>query len=131
MTTGKRGAAVKYFMRDMVGAPAAMVVVMRLMPWVWRKFEAVAHTLPYDAAVMSAFRVPRERFAFIRVPAMVMNGSKTDARLRHAARATASVVPGARHDELAGQTHAVKADVLAPAAVDFFTATNQPAVAQR
>jgi hypothetical protein len=130
LSTGKRGAAVKYFMRDMVGAPAPMVVVMRLMPWIWRKLEAVAHTLPYDAAVMSAFRVPRERFAFIRVPAMVMSGSKTDARLRHAARSTASVIPGARHDELDGQTHAVKADVLAPAVVEFFTGTNHPSAAR-
>lgn len=34
---GNRGGAVKYFMRDMVGAPAPMVAMMRLMPWVDRK----------------------------------------------------------------------------------------------
>lgn len=130
IAAGSRGGAVKYFMRDMVGAPAAMIAIMRLMPWIWRKCEAVAHTLPYDAAIMSAFRVPRERFASIRVPALVMNGSKTDARLRHAARAAAEVIPGARHDELAGQTHAVKSDVLAPAAVDFFITPGDRQAAQ-
>ena len=36
---GQRGGAVKYFMKDMVGAPAPMVVMMRLMPWIWRKLE--------------------------------------------------------------------------------------------
>ncbi len=67
LASGNRGAAVKYFMKDMVGAPAALVVLMRLMPWIWRKLEAVAHTLPYDAAVMTAFRIPRSRFASIAV----------------------------------------------------------------
>ena len=50
-------------MRDMVGAPLAIVVMMRLMPWIWRKLQAVAHTLPYDTAVMTGFRIPRARFA--------------------------------------------------------------------
>jgi pimeloyl-ACP methyl ester carboxylesterase len=59
---GDRGGAVTYFMRTMVGAPAPVVVMMKLMPWIWRKLAAVAHTLPYDAAVMSGFRVPTEFF---------------------------------------------------------------------
>ena len=98
-----------------------MVVMMRLMPWIWRKLEAVAHTLPYDAAVMTGFRIPRARFAAICVPMLVMNGSKTDGRLRQAARALAEVIPGAHHRELAGQTHNVKPGVLAPAVVEFLT----------
>jgi len=118
---GDRGGAVKYFMRDMVGAPAPMVVMMRLMPWIWRKLEAVAHTLPYDAAVMTAFRIPRARFASIGVPTLVINGGKTDPRLREAARAIAEAIPGARYGELAGQSHNVKPGVLVPAAVEFFT----------
>ena len=114
-----RGGAVKYFMRDMVGAPGAIVVMMRLMPWVWRKLVAVAHTLPYDAAIMRHFRVPRDTFAAIRTPALVMNGSKTDARLRSAARTVAGVIPGAQYRELAGQTHNVTPGVLAPAVAEF------------
>jgi pimeloyl-ACP methyl ester carboxylesterase len=121
LASGKRGAAVRYFMKDMVGAPAVVVVMMRLMPWIWRKLEAVAHTLPYDAAVMTGFRVPRDRFASIGVPALVMNGSKTDARLRDAALATTAAVPGARHQELPGQSHNVSADVLVPPVVDFLS----------
>jgi pimeloyl-ACP methyl ester carboxylesterase len=119
---GNRGGAVQYFMRDMVGAPALMVVMMRLMPWIWRKLEAVAHTLPYDAAVMTAFKIPRARFASIGVPALVMNGTKTDPSLREAARVLADVIPAARRRELAGQTHNVKPDVLAPAVVEFCSA---------
>lgn len=119
IAAGDRGGAVKYFMRDMVGVPAPFVVVMRLMPWIWRKLEAVAHTLPYDAAVMTGFRIPRTRFASIAVPVLVLNGSKTDARLRDAARVIADAIPGAHYRELAGQTHNVNPGVLAPAAVEF------------
>ena len=122
IAAGNRGGAVKYFMKDMVGAPGPMVVMMRLMPWLWRKLEAVAHTLPYDAAVMTAFRIPRARFGSIRVPALVMNGSKTDPRLREAAQAIAESIPAAHYRELAGQTHNVKPEVLTPAVVEFFTA---------
>ena len=121
LAEGNRGAAVKYFMKDMVGAPAPLVVMLRLMPWIWRKLEAVAHTLPYDAAVMTAFRIPRARFASIGVPVLVMNGGKTDPRLRAAARTIADVVPAARYGELPGQTHNVKPGVLAPAVAEFFT----------
>ena len=122
LAEGNRGGAVKYFMKDMVGAPAPMVVMMRLMPWIWRKLEAVAHTLPYDAAVMTGFRIPRARFASIAVPVLVMNGTKTDPRLREAARTIVNVIPAAHHRELAGQTHNVRPDVLTPAVVEFFTA---------
>lgn len=115
---GQRGAAVKYFMKDMVGMPAALVVMMRLMPWIWSKLEVVAHTLPYDAAVMTDFRIPRARLATIRVPVVVMAGEKTDRRLREAALAVAQSVPGARHRELAGQTHNVKPAALAAAVAD-------------
>jgi pimeloyl-ACP methyl ester carboxylesterase len=121
VATGNRGGAVKYFMKDMVGAPAAMVVMMRAMPWIWRKLEAVAHTLPYDAAVMTEFRIPRTRFASVTVPTLVMNGTKTDARLRQAALALAGVIPGAHHRELAGQTHNVNPGVLVPQVVEFLS----------
>ena len=119
---GDRGGAVKYFMRSMVGAPAPMVVMMQLMPWIWRKLKAVAHTLPYDAAVMSGFEVPAARLAQVRVPTLVMHGSKTDARLVRAAQAVAAAIPGALHRTLAGQTHNVSPGVLTPALVEFLAA---------
>ena len=121
VASGNRGGAVTYFMKDMVGAPAPIVFMIRVMPWVWSKLKAVAHTLPYDAAIMTAFRIPRARFALVRTPALVMNGSKTDQRLKDAARAIAAAVPGAQHRELAGQTHNVKPGVLAPAVAEFLT----------
>lgn len=123
---GDRGGAVTYFMKDMVGAPAPIVLLMRLMPWVWGKLKAVAHTLPYDASIMSGFVIPRERFASIRVPVLVMNGTKTDIKIKHAARALASIVPDAEHRELPGQTHNVNPGVLAAAVVPFLAHASGP-----
>ena len=120
---GERGQAVTYFMRDMVGAPWFVPVMMRMFFWMWPKLKAVAHTLPYDAAVMTRFRVPRDRFAGIIVPVLVLNGSKTDTRLKTAARRVTDVVPGARHGELRGQTHNVKPGVLAPAVIEYLDAS--------
>jgi pimeloyl-ACP methyl ester carboxylesterase len=123
---GDRGGAVKYFMRSMVGAPAPMVIMMQLMPPIWRKLKAVAHTLPYDAAVMSGFEVPRTRLATVEVATLVMHGAKTEARLARAAEAVAGAVPGAQHRALAGQTHNVSPAVLTPALVEFLGAPAPP-----
>jgi pimeloyl-ACP methyl ester carboxylesterase len=106
-------------MKDMVDVPGIFVAMMRLMPWIWRKLEAVAHTLPYDAAIMTGFRIPRARVATITTPVLVMNGTKTQPRLQDAARALAETIPGAQHRELAGQTHSVSAKALTPVTVEF------------
>ena len=119
LAADRRGDAVKYFMRDMVGAPAFVVAMMRFMPGVWTKLKAVAHTLPYDAAVMGDWSVPT-RFASIRMPTLVMDGEKTDVRLQRAVEVVARIIPGAVRRTLSGQTHAVSPKVLAPVLVDFF-----------
>jgi pimeloyl-ACP methyl ester carboxylesterase len=118
---GRRGDAVKYFMRDMVGLPAIFVLLMRVMPGVWRKMMALAPTLPYDAAVMNGYAVPERRFASIRTPTLVLHGGKTDARLKAAAAAVAAAVPGAGQRTLEGQTHNVDPKVLGRELVSFFT----------
>jgi pimeloyl-ACP methyl ester carboxylesterase len=115
LAAGHRGDAVTYFMRDMVGVPAPFAFMMRLMPRTWRKLKAVAHTLPYDAAIMGDFSLPRARLASIRIPTIAMNGEKTDAKLETAARAVAETVPGAEHHVLPGQSHDVKPEVLSEA----------------
>ena len=112
VTSGDRGGAVTYFMKDMVGAPAFVPIMMRLCFWMWPKLVAVAHTLPYDAALMTGFRVPRTRFETIAIPVFVLNGSKSDSRLKAAARVLAQTISGSHHAELAGQTHNVSAKVL-------------------
>jgi len=116
----RRGHAVKYFMRKMVGVPAMVVALMQLMPGVWSKLKAAAHTLPYDAAVMCNFSMPARRLASITTPTLAINGEKTDARLRHAVQAVVKVLPNVQHRTLKGQTHNVKPQVLVPVLVEFF-----------
>lgn len=124
VASGDRGGAVTYFMKDMVGAPAFVPVMMKMFFWVWPKLLAVAHTLPYDAAIMTSFRVPRARFSTITTPVLVLNGSKTDARLKAAARVLAQTIPESQHAELAGQTHNVNPRVLAAAVRGFLNGSH-------
>ena len=122
LAAGRRGDAVKYFMRDMVGVPAVFVFMMRFMPGVWSKLEAAASTLPYDAAIMGDFSLPAQRLARVRTPTLVIGGEKSEARLRAAVDAAAKAIPHARLRTLKGQTHNVKPEVLTPVVTEFFAA---------
>jgi pimeloyl-ACP methyl ester carboxylesterase len=122
ISAGRRGDAVKYFMRDMVGVPAIFVFMMRFMPGVWSKLEAAASTLPYDAAIMGNFALPEARLASVRRPTLVIGGGKSEARLRTAVEAAAKAIPNAQLRTLPGQTHNVKPEVLTPVVTEFFAA---------
>jgi len=119
VVAGERGAAVKYFMRDMVNVPAPFVLMMQLMRGVWNKLKAVAHTLPYDAAIMGNWQVPAARLAGVRTPTLAMYGGKTETRLKRAVEELVKVLPNVRQEILPGQTHNVSAAVLVPALVEF------------
>ncbi|MCK9410609.1 MAG: alpha/beta hydrolase, partial [Bacteroidetes bacterium] len=70
LATGQRGKAVKYFMVTMVGAPAIAAFIMQLLP-MWKKLKAVAHTLPYDSAIMGNWSVPEEKISSITIPTLI------------------------------------------------------------
>jgi hypothetical protein len=55
VAAGDRSGAVKHFMRNALGIPAPFVALMRLLP-MWKDMKAVAHTLPYDWALLGAHR---------------------------------------------------------------------------
>jgi len=118
VAAGQRGAAVKYFMR-MVNVPAPVVFMMPLMRGIWRQLQAVAHTLPYDMAVMGNWQIPG-RFAKLATPTLAMYGSKTQTRLKRALEDLVKLLPSVRQQVLPKQTHNVNADVLVPALVAFF-----------
>jgi hypothetical protein len=113
---------VKQFMRR-VGVPRLMLAVMPLMP-MWKKLTAVAPTLVYDISIVEPFQqgrpLPADRWSGMTMPALVIDGSKSPAWIRSGMRALASAVPGARYQTLPGQTHMVKASVLAPVLAGFF-----------
>jgi len=88
----------------------------------WSKLEAVAHTLPYDAAIVGDPSLLKKRAATVSVPTLVMGGEKSPAVLREAVRAVGDAVPGAKRRLLAGQTHNVAPQAIAPVLVEYFAA---------
>ena len=117
---GDNGGAVGYFMVDMVGGPAFLPLMMRLMPKVFAQLKAVAPTLRYDAQVMDTFTVPAPTLAKIAIPTLVMGGSKAKPNMVAAVNGVAAAVPGSVAKTLAGQTHQVKDEAIAPELVAFF-----------
>jgi pimeloyl-ACP methyl ester carboxylesterase len=124
VASGSRGAAASYFMREGMGAPRALVGVLRVARPIWRNLEAVAPTLRYDYAVMNGtvhgHPLPREPWASIATPTLVVDGSKSPASLRAAADALAARLPHAERLTLAGQSHNLSMKVIAPVLEGFF-----------
>lgn len=108
---GERDKAVAYFMR-FVGVPGFGVAIMKLLP-MWKVMLGAAHTLPYDARMMNHFDVPVKRFAAIKAPTIVANGSKTTPALKAGAKAAAQAIPKARHVVLPKQNHGVRPKAMA------------------
>jgi pimeloyl-ACP methyl ester carboxylesterase len=115
----RRADAVKYFLKDAVGVPAVVVFMMPLFP-VWAKLKAVAHTLPYDIAILGDFNLPEERAKSVRIPTLVAGGDKSPAMLRHSVKKLAEVMPNSKLEVLKGQTHNVSAKAIGPVLIDFF-----------
>ena len=122
VAANRRGEAVKKFMRY-VGTPRFAVNVMSLLPF-WKKLTKIAHTLSNDLEIIAPHHqsqpLPRDKWAVVTIPALVMDGGKSPAWMRNAMREWANVLPNSVYRTLAGQTHMVKHDVLAPALIEFF-----------
>ena len=123
----RRSQAVKYFMTKGMGAPGFFISLMRLFPPMWSRLTAVAHTLPYDVAVMGdtieGKPLSPSDWESVRVQTLVLSGAKSPERAGNAARALADVLPNARHEALAGQSYNIKMKPLAPFLKEFFRAT--------
>lgn len=123
VAAGRRGDVVKLFMKT-VGAPSAVIALMRLSP-VWKKLKAVAHTIPYDYRVLGdtcyGKPFPAGRWAAVTQPALVMDGGKSPEYMRNSQRRLAEVLPNAQHRTLPGQTHMVKAAAQVPVLTEYFS----------
>jgi pimeloyl-ACP methyl ester carboxylesterase len=132
VASGNRSGAVKKFMRY-VGTPSIMVLVMPLLPF-WKKLTKIAHTLANDLEIIAPHHngkpFPDGKWSMVTVPVLVMAGGKSPAYMQNAMRAWAKAFPNAVHQTLAGQTHMVKQDVLAPALIEFFALASEPATAK-
>lgn len=119
----RRGDAVSMFMK-LVGVPAFGIFMMRLMP-AWSKLKAVAHTLPYDLAIVAEHErgkpLPPTRWASAKVSTLVADGGKSPAWMRNAMRALAGALPNAKYRTIEGQTHMLSAKAIAPVLGEFFS----------
>ncbi len=121
---GKRGKAVKMFMTEGVGLSGATVAMMRIMPF-WGKLKRVAHTIPYDTALVIGHQAGEPLPAAwpeVTVPALAIDGGRSPDWMRNGVASLAKVLPSAEYRTLPGQTHIVKAPALAPVLTEFFLA---------
>jgi pimeloyl-ACP methyl ester carboxylesterase len=106
-----------------MGMPAFAIALMRWLP-VWGKVMAVAHTLPYDGAIVREFQrgepLPKETWAKVTIPTLAIHGAKSPPWMQKSTRALAAVLPHAQCRSLEGQTHDVDAKAVGPVLKDFF-----------
>lgn len=129
IAAGHRAEAVRYFMVEGMGAPAFVPALLRLMPGIWKRLTAVAHTLPYDAQLIDGYQTGRPlaagQWAAAAMPALVMCGTRKESQpfLRHAAQAVAAALPNSQLAVRPGLGHAKKLNVKAIAATltEFLT----------
>ncbi len=115
----RRGDAVKFFLKDMVGVPAIVVFIMKLTP-VWGKLKRVAHTLPYDVVVLGDFSLPEKRAASVEIPTLISGGDKSQPTLQQAVKRLSEVMSNSELKMLKGQTHNVQGKAIAPVLIEFF-----------
>ncbi|MCR2805813.1 alpha/beta fold hydrolase [Paenibacillus soyae] len=123
---GNRAGAIKYFMTQGMGAPSFVVSMMRVMPGVWSKLMAVAHTLPYDAALLHGYNEGRPllagQWSHMAVPTLVLEGTESPISLRNGAKALAQALPNARllSKRGLGHTKQLNAKLIANELRSFF-----------
>lgn len=123
ISLGQRGEAVEYFLISAVGVPAEIVAQMRQAPF-WPAFEAVAHTLAYDSAIMGDGSLATRQFASVTIPTLVIDGEASPESMYRATQVLASLLPNAQRRRLPEQAHDVAPEVLAPVLEAFFAGEN-------
>jgi len=113
------GEAAELFLLEGPESPPEVVAMMKAAP-MWSRFEALAHTLPYDLAILGDQQIPTAGLATIDVPTLVLSGADSPRWAREAVEAVASAMPHSEHLVLEGQTHNAADDVLAPVLTSFF-----------
>ncbi|HEX6508634.1 MAG TPA: alpha/beta hydrolase [Chloroflexota bacterium] len=125
ISADRGGDAVEYFMTTGPGVPAEVVAQMRTQP-VWPAFEAVAHTLVYDVAVMGDTQQGKplapERLDGVAVPTLVIVGSESPAWARNSTQALTNGLRDGQLRVLEGGFHAIPPATLALVLLEFFGA---------
>ena len=64
---------------------------------------------------------PADRWAAMTTPTLIIDGGKSPAWIRNAAKAFKAAIPNAQSRTIPGQTHMVKPDALAPVLIEYFS----------
>ena len=116
---GRRGDAVEYFQRAMVGLPEPVVAQLRRAPF-RPALEAMAHTLVYEATILGAGHLRLEQAGAVRAPTLAIAAGAAQPFMRETAEALARAVPDGRALVLEGATHDLVPEVLAPPLLRFY-----------
>ena len=119
VSCGRRSDAVRFWMTDVVQAPAEGIAMMEDSA-LWPALESLAHTLPYDLAITGDQGVPVAELAKIEVPVLVIGGGNSPDWFKRTVEATAAVIPDARLLMIEDQDHGVPPEVVGPVLADFF-----------
>ncbi|MGO4594193.1 alpha/beta fold hydrolase [Leifsonia sp. 2TAF2] len=117
LAAGDRAGAVELFLRR-VGVPEAGIEGMRNSPG-WDATLALAPTLAYDDAAMGDSRIPDELLQAVSVPVLGLAGEQSPGFLRFGAEGVAASSQDGTFEVVAGQTHDVSADAVAPHLIRF------------
>lgn len=123
LSGGSRDGAVEYFLTAAVGIPPdALEQIKRSSSW--QRMIDLAHTLPYEGALMGTTQsgrpLPRDRWAAVTVPTLVMSGGASPVWYARSADALAEILPDATRRTFPGQRHGMEASLLAAALIEYF-----------
>lgn len=116
---GNRSECVTLFLTRAVGVPEAVLSQRRATP-AWAELELTAHTLSYDARLAADPAALLTHARALDVPTLVLDGGRSPAWLRFAAKALAEAIPGAAHVSIPEQPHDIDPAALAPSLLSFF-----------
>ena len=126
LADGKRSEVVELFMTEGVEVPAEAVAEMKQGP-MWKGMTALAHTLPYDFAIVGRWQrgepLPEDNWASANMPVLVLRGSASPAWMLNSNAAVADVLPDAELVTLEGLDHGavfMAPDKVAAAVTEFF-----------
>ncbi|MCW5806074.1 MAG: alpha/beta fold hydrolase [Deltaproteobacteria bacterium] len=115
---GRRGEAVEYFQRRVVGLPEPLVAQLRTAPF-RAALEAMAHTLVYDMTIVGDGTLPLDRVRAVRCPLLAIAAAGAPPFMRATAEAVARTAPDGRALILDGATHDLAPSLLAPPLLEF------------
>jgi pimeloyl-ACP methyl ester carboxylesterase len=113
----KRGESVALFVKS-VGVTDKQIAAMERLP-MWKGLTAMAPTLAYDTIELME-QYPSLNPRIINTSTLVMYGADSPAFMGDTAQKLSKAMPNAQCRSLEGQTHDVKADMLAPVLREVF-----------